>query len=444
MSDKPSSTKPSSKAPRISSSKPSSKMPKTEDEDTVLASVMFRDESKMPKQDKISSRISSKMSSLNPSSKMPNIEDDDTVLASAMFRDESKAPKQDKISSKISSSSHTPAKDQDKKAKSKFSAIPEDEELDEEYDDFEELSTPQSNYPELDSPSKKQQSRVQSSSTYYNAKSSISEKAKSVLQSAMFKDESKAPKAKSVLQSAMFKDESKAPKAKSVLQSAMFKDESKAPKFSSKMQSSLFKDENFVPKSFLVTKEDKIMSARQFEYTSLTDKEKEKQDVWAHKQIDAMDPCPEKYDWDRIDQAGLGGYVCQEGRHGKTDQMIAEGHGAIIMLEKKGDFARKLFGPWYPHPTIKNCYIWRERAKGEDFKGTIEKKQPAFLGTNHQRERAKWEFYSENFDESVRMGYKWPETEPPKEWENENNIPKTKEEIAAKRAAKAKTAKEKK
>ena len=145
MSDKPRSTKPSSKMPSISS-KPAFKMPKSEDEDAILPSAMFKDMSIAPQK------------------------------------------------SKVSSSSRAPAKEQDKKAKSTFAPIPEDDVLDEEYDDFEELTTPKSNYPELISPSKKPQSRVLSSSKYYDAKSNLTEKAKSVMPSAMFKMSRQRPR----------------------------------------------------------------------------------------------------------------------------------------------------------------------------------------------------------------------------------------------------------
>ncbi|PVH75217.1 hypothetical protein DL98DRAFT_602224 [Cadophora sp. DSE1049] len=407
MADKPRSTKPPSKMPSISSSKPSSKMPKTEE--------------------------------------------DDAILPSAMFRDMSIAPQQ----SKVSSSSRAPAKEQDKKAKSTFAPIPEDDVLDEEYDDFEELTTPKSNYAELISPIKKPQSRIPSSSTYYDAKSSLTEKAKSVMPSALFKDESKASKAKSLMPSAYFKDESKAksvmpsamfkdeskapkaPKAKSVMPSAYFKDESKAPKAKSVLPSSKFKDESFRPKSFLVTKEDKIMSTRQTEFASLAPKEQKKQDEWAQKKIKEMKSCPEQYDWLRRDENGWGGYICADGRHGMPDILIAEGDGAIIILKEKGDLSKGLAGPWYPHPTIKNCYIPIER--NEPLEGVKYYEQPAFLGSNYQEQRAKWEYYNENLDEAAGSKYKWPDKEPPKEWADKKNVPKTKEEMeaaAAKKAAK--------
>lgn len=382
MSDKPRSTKPSSKMPSISSSKPASKMPKSED--------------------------------------------DDAILPFAMFEDMSIAPQK----SKISYSSRAPAREQEKKAKSTFAPIPEDDVLDEEYDDFEELTTLKLNYPELISPSKKPQSRVPSSSKYYDAKSSLTEKAKSVLPSAMFKDESKASKAKSMLQSAYFRDESKAMKGGTIMQSAYFKDESKVPEAIPILPSAIFSDESkFLPKSFMVSKEDKIMSTRQTEFTSLTPKEQKKQDEWAQEKIEEMGACPEQYKWIRKDEHGWGGYLCAEGRHGMTDQLIAEGQGGIIVLEKRNNLTAPMGGPWYPHPTIKNCYIYVERK--EWIKGVTPYNQPAFLGSEHQRERAKWEFYSENFDDAVRMNYKWPAKEPPQEWADENNIPKTKAEREA-------------
>lgn len=437
MSDKPRSTKPSSKMPSISSSKPASKMPKSEDEDAILPSAMFKDMSIAPRK------------------------------------------------SKVSSSSRAPAKEQEKKAKSTFAPIPEDDVLDEEYDDFEELTTPKSNYPELISPSKKPQSRVPSSSKYYDAKSNLTEKAKSVMPSAMFKDESKAPKieskaskAKSVMPSAMFKDESKAPKveskaskAKSMLQSAYFKDESKAqkqgsvmasayfkdeskaqdpeptlpsaffkdesrvPKAKSVLPSARFKDESFRPKSFLVTKEDKIMSARQMDFASLAPKEQKKQDDWAQKKIKEMKSCPEQYDWLRRDENGWGGYICADGRHGMPDILIAEGDGAVIILKEKGDLTGGLAGPWYPHQSIRNCYISVERK--EPLEGVRFYEQPAFLGSDRQSQRAKWEYYSENLDEAIKDNYKWPEKEPPQEWVDAKNIPKTKEQLEAAAAKKA-------
>ncbi|KAH7381915.1 hypothetical protein BKA64DRAFT_647446 [Cadophora sp. MPI-SDFR-AT-0126] len=411
--------------------------------------------------------MSDKSRSTKPSSKMPKSEDDEITLPSAMLKDMSIAPQSSKVSS-----SCAPAKEQNKKAKSTFAPIPEDDVLEEEYDDFEELTTPKSNYPELISPSKQAQSRVPSSSIYYDAKSTLTEKSNSVMPSAMFKDESKAPKAKSVMPSvffkdeskaskaksmmpsaffkdeskatkaksvmpsAFFKDESKATKAKSVMPSAFFKDESMAPKAKSVMPSSRFKDESYIPKSFIVTKEDKIMSTRQTEFASLAPKEQKKQDEWAQKKIKEMKSCPEQYDWVRKDEHGFSGYICAEGRHGMSDILIAEGDGGIIILKEKGDLAssKGLAGPWYPHPTIKNCYI--SVIRHEPLEGVKWYEQPAFLGSSHQSQRAKWEYYNENLDEAIKDNYKWPEKEPPKEWADEKNVPKTNEEREAKNAAK--------
>ncbi|KAH9212327.1 hypothetical protein DL95DRAFT_509227 [Leptodontidium sp. 2 PMI_412] len=372
MSEKPRSTKPSSQAPRLGSVKPPSKTPKTDEDNLPLASAMFKDMSIAPQQNKISSRA--------------------------------------------------PAKEQDKKVKSTFTLIPEDENSDEEYDDFEELPTAaeKSNYPELSSPGKKPQSRVPSKSTYFDAKSSLpaegkASKAKSVMQSEMFKDDAKA-KAKSVMQSAMVKDD---PKFEPKMESNMFKEDAKAK---STMPSLMFRDAPI--KSFIVTKEDKIMSARQTSFASLAPKEQKKQEDWAQKKIKEIGACPEQYDWERADQGGWSGFICNEGRHAMLDQHLEEGLGAIIVLEKKrslGHDGCKRFGPWYPHPVIMNCYVFVE---GAAIEGVKSYDQPAFLGSDKQVQRAKWEYFSENPDPENKK----PKTEPPEEWAFEKNVPKPKAE----------------
>ncbi|KAH7333212.1 hypothetical protein BKA65DRAFT_365539, partial [Rhexocercosporidium sp. MPI-PUGE-AT-0058] len=119
-------------------------------------------------------------------------------------------------------------------------------------------------------------------------------------------------------------------------------------KAKSVMPSLMFRDTPI--KSFIVTKEDRIMSARQTQYSSLAPKEQKNQEDWAQKKIKEIGACPEQYKWERADQGGWGGFICDEGRHAMLDQHLEEGLGGIIVLKEKRNLGNKgseRFGPWY-------------------------------------------------------------------------------------------------
>ncbi|KAL2065801.1 hypothetical protein VTL71DRAFT_3471 [Oculimacula yallundae] len=279
-----------------------------------------------------------------------------------------------------------------------FSDIPEGAEF-EEYDNFEEMPTPKTAQP---------------------GPSSTATKAKSVMPNALFKDDARAPRAKSVMPSAMFKDDARTPRAKSVMPSALFRD-ARTPKAKSVMPSRLFSEADF--KQVFTTKTDKMMSQRQTQFKTLPPKEQEKQLKWAQDKIEDMAPCPDSYKWERCDQGEWGGMVCCKGTHAMLDMHFPEGQGAIIILAKRGNLGNEgaqRCGPWYPHPSIMNCYV---PVPGKNVEGVKPYYHPAFFGSEHQIERAKWEYYLENPGEAADMGYKKPKTEPPEEWAFEKNVP---------------------
>ncbi len=67
-----------------------------------------------------------------------------------------------------------------------------------------------------------------------------------------------------------------------------------------------------------------------------------------------MKPCPEGFKWDRVD----GGYMCQKGGHGMTDEMIKEGMGGICAMNIPRDWANKE-GPYYA--TFGGDHMWNTK-----------------------------------------------------------------------------------
>ena len=94
-------------------------------------------------------------------------------------------------------------------------------------------------------------------------------------------------------------------------------------------------------KSVFKTQRDVIMASRQTRFDTLSPKDKQEQEAWAQSMI-KNGPCPEGYDWDRIDQ----GYRCRGGGHAVTDEQLSEGKGGLWGIVN-GEWE----GPYYPHPT---------------------------------------------------------------------------------------------
>jgi len=99
-------------------------------------------------------------------------------------------------------------------------------------------------------------------------------------------------------------------------------------------------------KSVLRTPEDFKMASRQSMYSSLPVAEQEEQDDWAQKMIERHGNCPEDKTWERRENPG--GYQCDAGGHGMTDELLAEGKGGMLAIASKvwGDFK----GPYYKNP----------------------------------------------------------------------------------------------
>ncbi|CZT01903.1 uncharacterized protein RCO7_05410 [Rhynchosporium graminicola] len=343
-----------------------------------------------------------------------------------------------------------------------ISTIPEIDEYDEDYDNFDSMTAlvPLGTAPRnaktsssgkeswsLVSKTRVSNTRVLDSVVYHDAAESFSyessgSKDKSILQSAYFKDPSKAPAGKSVLQSSFFKDKPKPSREKSTMPSFPIKDDPKSPRVKTLMPSARARDApqstrmksampsiTFDPselKNYMTTKVDKAMSRRQTSYATLPPKEQAKQLVWAVEKIDEIAPCPDQYAWKRVDQDGWGGFVCSAGAHAMLDQHLAEGRGAILILgvlKQLGSEGAQRCGPWYPHPTIANCHIW---IPGTEVQGVRFYDHPSFFGSGKQRARAKWEYYSSNPDTALmdRMNYEFPEQVPPQEWEFAKDEPK--------------------
>lgn len=112
-------------------------------------------------------------------------------------------------------------------------------------------------------------------------------------------------------------------------------------------------------KSLLTSSRDQEMAARQSSYASLAPREQAEQDNWARSQIKQMDACPEGYDWKRVD----GGYQCEKGGHGITDEMLQEGMGAVCSCgkEKKWEFKE---GPYYPNGNGKFLFDGKKKFPG--------------------------------------------------------------------------------
>jgi hypothetical protein len=99
-------------------------------------------------------------------------------------------------------------------------------------------------------------------------------------------------------------------------------------------------------KSILVTPKDIHMASRQPNFATLTPKEQTEQNDWAQDMIKRVGACPENFEWVRRENPG--GYQCEGGGHGITDELLAEGKGGIMAHATKKWGESK--GPYYPDP----------------------------------------------------------------------------------------------
>jgi hypothetical protein len=99
-------------------------------------------------------------------------------------------------------------------------------------------------------------------------------------------------------------------------------------------------------KSILVTPKDIHMASRQPNFATLTPKEQTEQNDWAQDMIKRVGACPENFEWVRRENPG--GYQCEGGGHGMTDELLAEGKGGIMAHATKKWGENK--GPYYPGP----------------------------------------------------------------------------------------------
>jgi len=102
---------------------------------------------------------------------------------------------------------------------------------------------------------------------------------------------------------------------------------------------------------------DARMASRQTHFASLTPKEQTRQNMWAQTMIQRINPCPQGYEWNRIDAPS--GYHCIGRNHFISDELLAEGKGGIFVVPggkiKKMD---PLWGPYYKGPSGEKSLVY--------------------------------------------------------------------------------------
>lgn len=88
------------------------------------------------------------------------------------------------------------------------------------------------------------------------------------------------------------------------------------------------------------------MASKQPNFATLTPKEQTEQNNWAQEMIKRVGACPEKFEWVRRENPG--GYQCEGGGHGITDELLAEGMGGILALATRKWGESKV--PYYLNP----------------------------------------------------------------------------------------------
>lgn len=94
-------------------------------------------------------------------------------------------------------------------------------------------------------------------------------------------------------------------------------------------------------RSIFTSPNDTAMAARQTRINTLPPNDRVQQEQWAQRLIQRMGACPVGFDWTRERD----GYRCNGGTHAVTDELLAEGLGALYKVET--DWAMKI-GPFYP------------------------------------------------------------------------------------------------
>jgi hypothetical protein len=110
-------------------------------------------------------------------------------------------------------------------------------------------------------------------------------------------------------------------------------------------------------KSVFKDSSDAKMASRQTHFASLTPQEQTRQNMWAQTMIQRINPCPQGYEWNRIDAPS--GYHCRGRNHFISDELLAEGKGGIYVVPggkiKKMD---PLWGPYYKGPSSEKSLVY--------------------------------------------------------------------------------------
>jgi len=115
-------------------------------------------------------------------------------------------------------------------------------------------------------------------------------------------------------------------------------------------------------KSILQTPNDIKMASRQTRIETLPPRDRKEQEEWAQNMIKRAGVCPENFAWKRQP----GGYQCEGGGHGITDELLAEGKGGIMAHRtRKWEVSE---GPYYQDPNTLGRFL-RHDGQGY-FRGT--------------------------------------------------------------------------
>lgn len=171
---------------------------------------------------------------------------------------------------------------------------------------------------------------------------------KSMMPKSVLKAGSQAPQSRlpSMAPAASNRDQSRIASKASLLPTMLNRDQSRALKTALPCMAPtmLNRDQTFVMKSVLKSQRDIKMASRMTSYASLAPQQQKEQDEWQREMAKNTEMCPDGWKWVRRD----GGYMCEKGGHGQTDEQIAEGMGSIVAMPKgcRGQWEMRS-GPYY-------------------------------------------------------------------------------------------------